>query len=325
MAKKRVLLIDDEGDFCRLVAANLGMFENLDTAFALTGKEGLEYVESFKPNIVFLDINLPDTDGVSLIGRVLKINKEIPVVMLSGRGTHDNVQESFRSGAVDFITKPCSVDKIVEMIKKYIDPKVGRKHGSKSSAADKSLTKALFLEMSASFVSLSEAKSKYLKGHSARVARLAKRIGVQMGLDKDQLEILVDSAILHDLGKVGTKDSILDKEASLSREEYDHIKKHPALGSEVINKVRIFRLEVPLVRHHHERHDGKGYPDGLKGEAIPLGARIIAVADAYDAMRSFRPYRGTMKRSKAISEIREGSGTQFDPEVVKAFLKMTKD
>jgi putative nucleotidyltransferase with HDIG domain len=165
-----------------------------------------------------------------------------------------------------------------------------------------------------------DAKSPWTNGHSARVTKYAVELGKELGLKDHDLERLRLSALLHDVGKIGTYDIVLDKPGKLTDEEFDLVKKHPRKGAEILAPIKQLIDVIPGVLHHHERYDGKGYPDGLKGEDIPLQARILCVADSYDAMTADRPYRTASGKDYAISEVKRSSGTQFDPEVAAVFL-----
>lgn len=179
----------------------------------------------------------------------------------------------------------------------------------------------LFLAALQCLTSAIEAKSPWTRGHSERVAGYAVSIGTQMGLADDELEKLRIAALLHDIGKIGTYDGILDKSGKLTDAEYAAIKQHPGKGAEMLAPIRQLHDIIPWVRGHHERFDGTGYPDGLKGEAIPLAARILAVADSFDSMTAERPYRTTPGRALALEDIQRHAGTQFDPKVVEVFLR----
>ncbi len=170
-----------------------------------------------------------------------------------------------------------------------------------------------------------EAKDNYIKGHSERVAEYAGRIANAMQLTKEERGVISDAAILHDLGKMGISDAILNKPGALSPEEYKFIKQHPIIGEKICQPLSSAEGLLPIIRHHHERYDGKGYPDGLAGMEIPLGARILAIADAFDAMTSDRPYRTGMPFTKAISILIEGAGSQWDPSVVDRFVEVMNE
>ncbi len=167
-----------------------------------------------------------------------------------------------------------------------------------------------------------EARDSYTHGHSERVARYAKAVGEIMGLDRKTLQVLEQASLLHDIGKIGVRDAVLHKPGALDKEERLAIERHPTIGDDILHPVVFLREALEIVRHHHEHWDGTGYPAGLRGEEIPLVARIVAVADAYDAMTSDRPYRRAMAARDALAEIRAKAGIQFDPAVVEAFSKV---
>jgi putative nucleotidyltransferase with HDIG domain len=171
------------------------------------------------------------------------------------------------------------------------------------------------------FIRAIDAKDHYTQDHSLNVARIAEALAKELGLGNKKIEHIRQACKLHDLGKIGIKDGILLKPGKLSEEEWEEIKKHPVLGAEIIRPLTFLSEVALLIRQDHERWDGKGYPDGIKGEEIDIGARIIAVADAYDAMVSGRVYKKAMDKHKAIEEIRKNAGTQFDPQVVEVLVK----
>jgi HD-GYP domain-containing protein (c-di-GMP phosphodiesterase class II) len=169
-----------------------------------------------------------------------------------------------------------------------------------------------------------EAKDPYTHGHSERVMEYAVQIAQKLGLPEEEMETLRYAAILHDIGKIGVRGIVLNNPNGLTNEEFDEIKKHPLIGEGIIQPIELLQPIRPLIRHHHEWYNGKGYPDGLSGENIPLGARILVVADAYDAMISDRPYRKALTKETVIKELKRGSGTQFEPKLVEVFLEILK-
>ena len=170
-----------------------------------------------------------------------------------------------------------------------------------------------------------DAKDTYTRGHSERVARYSMEIGRVMGLTGDEIKNLHIGALLHDIGKIGIAEAIINKNSRLTEEEYQEIKTHPSRGASIIEPAKFLKEKVPLIKYHHERFDGKGYPDGLRGEEIPLMARIVCCADSFDAMTSKRAYRDTMPLEEARKELIRCSGSQFDPRVVNAFLEVLAD
>lgn len=179
-----------------------------------------------------------------------------------------------------------------------------------------------FLDAVAALIKAIEAKDKYTRGHSQRVTEYSLAIAKILALSKEEMKVIKFCGLMHDIGKIGIGDSILHNPSKLSPEEYEIIKAHSVMGEEIIQPVGFLKKGLPLIRHHHERYDGRGYPDGLQGKAIPLMARILAVADSFDAMTSDRPYRKALSLEKSIRELKKESGTQFDPEIVKAFLTL---
>ncbi|MDP2938585.1 MAG: HD-GYP domain-containing protein [Candidatus Omnitrophota bacterium] len=167
-----------------------------------------------------------------------------------------------------------------------------------------------------------EAKDRYTYGHSERVTKYSVAIAREMGLMELDIEIIERSGKLHDIGKIGISDDVLFAEGNLDEEKMNIIRTHPAKGVNILEPLKFLDREKDIIRHHHERYDGKGYPDGIKGEQISIGARIMAVADAFDAMRSNRPYKQNLSKAEIISELLNNSGTQFDPKIVNTFLKI---
>lgn len=179
-----------------------------------------------------------------------------------------------------------------------------------------------FLDTVNALVQTVEAKDPYIAGHSQRVTEYSLEIGRYLKLSRKEMEMIRFCGLLHDIGKIGISDSLLNKPSPLREEEYELIKEHPIIGEQIVKEIKFLELGVPLIRHHHERYDGKGYPDGLEGEKIPLLARILTVADAFDAMVSTRPYRRALTFGEAKKELEQKAGTQFDPRIVKIFCKI---
>jgi putative nucleotidyltransferase with HDIG domain len=180
----------------------------------------------------------------------------------------------------------------------------------------------MYLDTIRALAAAIDAKDPYTKGHSERVAEMSVALAQELNLPERDIENIEYTALLHDIGKIGIRDSILGKESSLTSQEFDKIKEHPVMGAKIIEPVDFLKTSYKAIYHHHERYNGKGYPDGIKGEDIPLMARIISVADAYDAMGSDRPYRKKLNKDKILKEVKDQSSKQFDPEVVKALISI---
>lgn len=194
----------------------------------------------------------------------------------------------------------------------------------KLKTAGKRLDQAL-LESIYAFAKAIEARDHYTGEHAEEMIQIVRRIGKELGLSKKSIANLEHAAVLHDLGKIGINDKILRKKGRLTKKEYDQIKKHPLIGAEILRSIHFLRDVVPLILYHHERFDGKGYTSGLKGNEIPLGARILAIADVYQALMSERPYRKAYTKREALKIIKEGAGSQFDPDIVNALFKVLKN
>ena len=169
-----------------------------------------------------------------------------------------------------------------------------------------------------------EAKDPYTRGHSERVAGVGRRIALELGLDADDVAAVAEAGLLHDIGKIGVPEGMLQKPGPLTAEEWQAMRRHPVVGAQIIAPFEVFARSAPLIRHHHERWDGSGYPDGLAGPAIPLGARIVAVADVFDALTSGRPYRVALARDAGLSQLLDEAGRSLDPNVVRVSIRLLR-
>ncbi|MCX7771302.1 MAG: response regulator [Proteobacteria bacterium] len=481
MEKLKVLVVDDDPIVRDTLFELLTKVAGCDTETAETGKDGLEKIQNEQFNVVFTDLTMPEMNGIDLIKEVKKINPYLPIVVITGYGSIDNAVNAMKEGATDFITKPFTIDNIIEILnriktepklireiggqpdinlnflnlalyKKYLSisrlqevcveldelydnkkiyekvVELGKKllvtkgvgflllekgdikirksdgevekifltesnlysefleKGQKVGVFKKSITNlrqiceyhevlfapltingeifgglvfanktdgsgfneedfalamtfakkvSLRIENNAlyevfynnlvntlrSLVMSIEARDSYTKQHSERVTQYALQIAEIMNLSEDEIDVIRFGGYLHDIGKIGVKDTVLLKPGKLTDEEFEEIKQHSVIGDNILKPIKFFPKERDMIRHHHERYDGRGYPDGLAGEEIPITARILAVADTYDAMTSTRPYRKALEHNVAIEELIRCSGKQFDPIVVSAFLE----
>jgi len=241
---------------------------------------------------------------------------DVPFVVITASEDKELIRNAMKMGATDFLSKPFNMKNLPTIIDRNIQRKriEQERFNSRNASALLKAIKAL--------ISALEAKDSYTSGHSLRVAHYAKMMGEAMKLNNDALYCLHLSAILHDIGKIGLPDHILKKTTSLLESEYITAKEHPLIGSKIVGNIDELHEVAAIIRHHHERFDGTGYPDGLKGEAIPLLARILAIVDAYEAIVSRRNYRSRQSPQAAVKELHENVGTQFDPDLVHIFISL---
>lgn len=229
--------------------------------------------------------------------------------------------EVVSEGNYSYILDPGAKDEIGDLIHVF-NIMIGRVRSSQDKL--KLLNQELretHLSTVKAFVETIEAKDAYTRGHSENVAMYSMLLGRELGLSEEELEEIHIAALLHDIGKIGIREEVLRKKSSLSDNEYEHIKSHPIISSQIVSNIPNLAPIACIIRHHHESFNGKGYPGGLAGNEIPLGARILAIADAFDAMTSNRQYRDACSREEALSELSHCSGIQFDPELVEAFIR----
>lgn len=332
--EERILIVDDEDVICSVIARRLQK-EGYLCETANNGKQGLNlfYRESF--SLIISDIKMPEMNGIEFLKRVKSIHPKMRFIILTAFPDIDLAVDAIRLGANDFILKPADLELVVFSVKRVLESKrledeIENYHNRLEELIEERTNKLRqayqYLKRSYKdsvkvLVEAIDAKDPYTRGHSDRVKRMSLRIAKKMGFSEEELETIEYGALLHDIGKIGIKDEILQKQGSLSVEEYQIIQDHPLIGVKIVEGVDFFKDKIPMIRNHHEHYDGSGYPDGLKGEAIPLGARIIMVPDAFDAMTSLRPHRGIMALEDVIFELERCKGKQFDPEVVEIFLK----
>jgi putative two-component system response regulator len=329
----QILIVDDEEIICSILARRLTR-EGYACVTANNGREALQYFYKHPFSLIISDIKMPEMDGLTLLKRVKATNPKMMVIMVTAFPEIDLAVEAVHLGAYDFIIKPVDLDLVILSVRKALEKKrleeeilAYRSHlerlveerTTKLQQAYRILKKA-HLDSVKVLVEAIDAKDPYTRGHSDRVTRMSLKIAFQLGFAEDRLESLEYGALLHDIGKIGIKDEVLQKPGTLDSEEYQYIQEHPLIGVKIIEGLDFFKDKIPMIRHHHEHYDGSGYPDGLLGAAIPLEARIIAVPDAFDAMTSVRPHRGMMPLQDVLMELEKCKGTQFDPKVLEIFL-----
>lgn len=314
MRNFNVLIVDDNKVNVELIKAQLKPY-NYNIQIAYDGEEALEKVEKNAPDIVLLDLMMPKISGYEVC-RSIKQNKKtqfIPIIIITALQELEDKIKAIELGADDFLVKPFNKLELTTRIKSLLYTKSLHDELETSENILFSLAEAL------------EAKDLHTRGHSERVSKLAVEIAILMNLPQREIEIIHKGGLLHDIGKIGIKEHILLKPGKLNEEEIKHVQLHPKIGYDICAPLKSLEEALPCIRSHHERMDGDGYPDGLTGSEIPLKGQIMAVADAYDAMTTDRPYRQGMKTETAIkifeNEIDSG---QWNPEIVRIFLKKIK-
>jgi response regulator RpfG family c-di-GMP phosphodiesterase len=284
--------------------------QGFEAVGASDGEEALVLARELSPSLAIIDAQLPGIDAGVFAARLRETprGREIPLVLLVGKGARLGPGARKQVGAHASLTKPYTIDRVVAVIERIL----GERRVKSASELE------MVLQMVASLANALEAKDAYTRGHSDKVARYSRLIAKKLGLGQDQVREVQLAAQLHDIGKIGIRDSVLLKPDKLDELEMKIMMAHPTIGADVMSPIARLKNVVPMVRHHHERVDGKGYPQKIGGNEIPLGARIIAVADTFDSCTQNRPYRRAMTFERAFSILEECKGTQLDAEVVRA-------
>ncbi len=326
-----ILLVDDEAPLREALGRYLRKV-GFPVTTVDSGPAALEHLQSNDTLVMLLDIRMPGMTGVEVVPRALEVRPNLAILMVTAVADAASATRCLQGGALDYLTKPLELTELLSAIHRalrrretemqsreltgWLKQELDRRGDEITWERDKQgkITLATLETM----VNTLEAKNRYLVGHSARVAALATNVANELKLPADEVERIRVAARLHDLGKVGIREEVVNKEGPLTDEEFAHIRQHPAIGSQILEPLPNVGPIAGYVRSHHEHWDGSGYPDGLIGEEIPLGARIVCAAEVYDALTSARPYRDTFPSHVAIERMEELKGTVLDPAVVSA-------
>ena len=325
---KTVVVVDD--DVINLqVAGKVLSSDGIHVVALKSGEALFEYIEKEEelPSLILMDVKMPGMGGFDCIKKLHSLESaasRIPVIFLTADESEGAEREGLMLGAMDFIRKPFIPEVLLLRVNHIIQLVTLQKQLYSEVEQKTRENKALFLQTISCLAAVIEANDVYTKGHSMRVAQYARNLAKRMGYSEAKQDEVYMISILHDVGRIGIPVEILNKPGRLMDEEYEIVKRHAEMGESILKKIESNPNFALVVRHHHERYDGTGYPDGLKGNEIPEESRIIAVANAYDAMSSDRVYRLRLSTEKIISEIENGKGTQFDPEVAEIMLEMIK-
>lgn len=319
-----ILVIDDNKTNLQMVRSIL---ENTYTILpALSGEMGLRYAEKRKIDLILLDLFMPEMDGreTMLALRRLPSCAEVPVIFLTADSKQETEVECLRLGAVDFITKPFVPEVLQTRILRILELE-GYRKDLRGRLHEKTVElENIILQTITTIANSLDAKDEYTKGHSVRVAEYSVALAKSKGWTEEECAVLHKIALLHDVGKIGLPDGVLKKTAPLTDAEFATVKEHTMIGANILKDITSVQYLVVGARSHHERYDGKGYPQGLKGCEIPEIARIICVADAYDAMTSTRCYRPRLSREESLHRLQKDAGKQFDPEMVDLFVHLVQ-
>lgn len=324
-----VLVVDD--DAMNLQIAEKMLSGGFRVHSADSGKKALEFLKTNVPDLVLLDIHMPDMNGFEVLAqmRADRVLGEIPVIFLTADDDRDTEIRGFQAGALDFIKKPFVADIMLQRVNRILELNRLQKHlqqevekQTKVAEERRQKVERLSVQIMSALAATIDAKDAYTNGHSTRVAEYAKEIARRVGKSEQEQEAVYYVGLLHDIGKIGIPGEIINKTSRLTDEEYERIKEHPVIGSNILKNISEMQDISVGARWHHERYDGRGYPDHLHGTDIPEVARIIGVADAYDAMTSKRSYRDVMPQEVVRSEIEKGKGSQFDPDYADVLIRM---
>ena len=326
---KKVVVVDD--DVINLqVAGKILSSGGLRVAALRSGEALFDYLakESELPDLILLDVKMPGMSGFDCIKRLHSLEtaaSKIPVIFLTADESEGAEREGLALGAMDFIRKPFVPEVLLMRVKNLIELVTLQNRLYFEVEQKTRENKDLFMQIVSSLAAVIDTKDEYTKGHSSRVAKYSKMIAKRLGYSDARQDEIYMLALLHDVGKIGIPDGILNKPGTLTAEEYELIKAHSPMGASILKNIENDPKFESCAMYHHERYDGTGYPKGLKGTQIPEEARIIAVADAYDAMSSDRSYRAHLSQEAVKNELELGMGTQFDPKIAEIMLTITEE
>ncbi len=328
----KCLVVDDEPRL-RRVLVRLLEGEGFTCTEAGSGTEALEAMRQEPLPLVISDLRMPQMDGVTLLREIIAHWPDTAVIVVTAVAEVESAVACLQLGALDYVAKPFHLDEVRARVMQALDKRrlilENRMYHEQLEQRVRQQARRieeLSLERLQALVHFLEEKDTYLRGHSVRVANYAVAIARGMDVAPATIEMIALGAELHDIGKIGVMESVLHKPGKLTEAEYRHIMEHPVIGARILAPLmRDAPAALAIVRSHHERLDGKGFPDGLKEHEIPLEVRVVTVADSFDAMTSVRPYRPALSVQKALQELEEGKRVQFDPRAVAAFLTAFPD
>ncbi len=329
----RVLIVDDEAQI-RNALSRLLTKRGWEVTSASSGSEALEQITAFGPELMLLDVRMPGMTGIDVVSEALSLDPDLGIMMLTAVADASTASICMQRGAIDYLTKPIEINQLEIALKRaikrrdtlvqnremsqWLKEEVARR--TRELEREQQKLRALSVATLEALINTLEAKNPFLVGHSARVAAFAATIASQMSLTDDEIDTIRIAGRLHDLGMIGIRESVLNKAGRLTDEEYEHIKRHVTIGSQILAPLKHLGDVGSLVRSHHEHWDGSGYPDGLQGEDIPLGGRVLCASEIYDALTTTRPYQEKLEPEEAVDRMRTLEGRVIDPQIMEAVL-----
>ena len=323
--QEKLLIVDDEAPIRRVLRQRLSA-EGYECREADSAEQALKTLAETPIALTILDIKMPGKSGIELLPEIKSDYPDTAVIMATAVSEVNIAVQCMKQGADDYICKPFNLEELsiavqralerrrlrleIREYQQYLEEKVEEQTGQ---------IRKIFLGAIEALVSALEAKDRYTGGHSRRVTEIALALGNKLGLSARDMEDLRWGSLLHDIGKIAVDPAIQNKPGKLTPDEYRHVMTHVRAGADIVRPIANAKI-VEIIEHHHDRYDGSGLHQVVAGDDIPLGARILAVADAFDAMMSDRPYRSAMSITDIVEEIKRCAGTQFDPVIVAAFL-----
>jgi len=335
---KRVLVVDDE-DAIRAALARFLRSRGYDVHAADCGATALEQLAERRFVLMLCDVRMPGISGTELIPRALAIDPALAVVMLTAVNDAHTATEALSGGAMNYLMKPVELAELQQAVERAlhrralaieqrrVEQMIREEVDLRTSELEreKQALRSLTVSIAETLINAMEAKDIYLRGHSQRVAELAASMAEQLGLDEDTVEHVRLAGRLQDVGKIGIRESVLNKPGKLTPEEFEHVKTHVRIGMEILAPLRHIDVVLQYVQDHHEHWNGGGYPRGLRGEEISIGGRILAAADAFDALTSKRAYRESMEPAEVVEYLRGLSGRLLDPQVYEVLSRVVLD
>ena len=330
-----ILVVDDEEPIRNALKKFLAQ-QQFSVYAAGSGDEALSELRRHKIALMLCDIRMPGTSGIDLVPQAIEIEPDLAILMLTAVNDATSAALCMQRGAMDYLTKPIELADLGRAVQRALKRRemllenrelnrwLKEEVTTRTAELHRERQKLERISVATleALVNALEAKDPYMRGHSARVADLAATIAAELGLSDEEVERVRVAGRLHDVGKIGTREAVLNKQGPLTPEEFEHVKQHVLIGSQILAPLPHLQPSIAMVRSHHERWDGAGYPDGLRGEEIPVGARVIGAAEVYDALCTSRPYQDKMTPEETVKRMAEMSGSVLDPKVYEALARV---